>query len=189
VLANFRRKPSSRQSKAHSANRVTVFVRLWSGNTGDGDREIGRRMQQGAFRHGSSDLGAHGPLLAQQLGRDAQYIGLLLLGIGHEAAVEMLAGARHVRQSKAKQPGRAGFGHHERKILMQHEANELLGCRSHIVIHVWLSEEARRPCQAFMILYPTYRYLQREPWYWMYSAPHSMVRIGSEGLRPGKPGP
>ena len=72
------------------------LVLVGAGDAGDGDRDVGGRARERAFRHRDSDLRADRAARAQVLGGHAERRGLVRLGVGDEAAVQRLASKSHV---------------------------------------------------------------------------------------------
>jgi hypothetical protein len=66
--------------------------------------------------HGIGHFRAHGTLLDQKMFRNAQGLGFVLFGLGHEPAVQMFRGAGRFGKNDREHAGGAGFGGDNREI-------------------------------------------------------------------------
>ena len=72
-----------------------------------------RELSESARRHRPRDLLAHRAVSFDQIRRHAEHLGLGVVGIGDEAALEHVRRAGHLGQHRRDQPAGAGFGRRE----------------------------------------------------------------------------
>ena len=72
-----------------------------------------RECSKRAFGHRARHLSAHRAILLDQRRGHAEHLGLRLVRIGDEAALEDVGRAGHLRQDRGDQPARAGFRRRE----------------------------------------------------------------------------
>jgi hypothetical protein len=97
-------------AKPHGAHGLVGAAAGGAGHAGDGHADLGARMGDGAFGHGAGHGLAHGAVLAISPAGHAQHLGLGLVGIGDEAALEPLAGACQVGAGGGDHAAGAAFG-------------------------------------------------------------------------------
>jgi hypothetical protein len=74
---------------------------------------VGRRAFQRALGHGLGDLGADRPGPRDQVRRDAEQLGLGLVGIGDETPFDHVGGAGDLGQGRGDQAAGAALGRGE----------------------------------------------------------------------------
>ena len=80
------------------------------GEAGDGDRELGLGLRQGAFRHGPGAGLRHRACGRQEFAGNPQHLVLGVLGVSHVAALEDVGAARQVGEERGQQAARAALG-------------------------------------------------------------------------------
>ena len=86
-----------------------------------------RRAAGHPLSHGRGHLGAHRPVLRQQLRRHAQHLRLHLVAVRRHSAEEVVAAARHVGETLAHQPAGARLGHRDGEPALQQQPAGDLG--------------------------------------------------------------
>ncbi len=106
---------------------VSVLVRLRARYSGDRYRNIGRGAGEGAAGHRCRHLAAYSAAAAQQIRRYAEGVDSVRLGIGDEAALQMLGSARRLGQQDRELARRARFCRYNRELFVPRGVKDLTG--------------------------------------------------------------
>ena len=101
------------------ANRFAGRAAAGTGDAGDRDRDLRARILERTDRHRADHGFADGAVLVYQRGVHAQHFGLGGVGVGDKAALEPVAGARHIGAAGGDQAAGAAFGSGQLPLVLQ----------------------------------------------------------------------
>jgi coenzyme Q-binding protein COQ10 len=128
--------PATRRGgEMHEPDRLAGDRAARSGNAGDRDSEIDRRVRERARCHGLRGLGAHGAVAREGRCRDPEHRLLGLVAVGDEAALEHVGGAGDLGERRGDEPASAGFRGGDLERLPPAELEQRLRLRDQFFIH------------------------------------------------------
>ena len=143
--------PVAAGGEVDEAGGLVLAVAARAGDAGDRDAEPTRPALGDARDHGAGDLLAHRAVGVDQGARHAEQLGLGLVGIGDNAAVDDVRRSRNRGQRAADQAAGARFGRHQHDTLapagVEHATGEI---EDRVVEHHSTRETSQTPTAAKM---------------------------------------